>query len=102
MDFSQALLEAKNGKAIRRKGWNATNQFVYHVSEGAYDVKTGVAEQYFGAEAKVPYTAYMAIKTVQDKVAPWLASQTDLLANDWEVVDLEALKEAQAEPEPTE
>lgn len=90
MDFSQALLEAKNGKAIKRKGWNAQDQFVYHVPAGAYDAQTGVAKNHFGADAKVPYGAYLAIKTVQDNVVPWLASQTDLLAADWEVVDQEA------------
>ena len=96
MDFSQALLEAKNGKAIRRKGWNAANQFVYHVPASAYDAQTGIASAYFGEGSKIQYTGYLAIKTVGDTVAPWLASQTDLLESDWETVDLEDLKESKA------
>jgi hypothetical protein len=34
----------------------------------------------------VPYCAYIAMKTAQDNVVPWLASQTDMLAQDWEIV----------------
>jgi hypothetical protein len=34
----------------------------------------------------VPYQAYIAMKTVQGTVVPWLASQTDMLAEDWEVL----------------
>lgn len=84
MDFSDALKELKSGKAVRRSGWNSPNQFVYFVPKASYPAQTGVAKQYFGDDALVPYTGYLAIKTVQDNVAPWLASQTDLLADDWE------------------
>jgi hypothetical protein len=96
MDFSQALTEVKAGKKIAREGWNAGGQFVYYVPSGNYPATTDVARQTFGEdrteetagrEVMVPYTAYLAIKTVQNTVAPWLASQTDLLANDWKVVD---------------
>lgn len=90
MDFSDALKELRNGKALRRKGWNNSNQFVYYVPSGEYPVVTKVAKEYFGdddVETVVPYNAYLAIKTVQDTVVPWLASQTDLLMDDWEVCE---------------
>jgi len=31
-----------------------------------------------------PLLPFIAMKTADDKVVPWLASQTDLLASDWE------------------
>ena len=31
--------------------------------------------------------AYIAMKTAQGNVVPWLASQTDMLADDWGIVD---------------
>jgi hypothetical protein len=34
-----------------------------------------------------PALPFIAMKTADDKVVPWLASQTDLLAEDWELVD---------------
>ena len=33
----------------------------------------------------IPYGAYIAMKTAQNNVVPWLASQTDVLAEDWYV-----------------
>jgi hypothetical protein len=87
MDFSKALYRLKEGKALARKNWNARGQFVYLVPAAEYPAQTGVAKDHFGQDAKVPYTAYFAIKTVQGTVAPWLASQTDLMAEDWQEVD---------------
>lgn len=43
---------------------------------------TEVAKKAFGGE-NVPYGAYVAMKTAQGNVVPWLASQTDILADDW-------------------
>ena len=35
----------------------------------------------------VEYGAYIAMKTTQGNVVPWLASQTDMLAEDWMIVE---------------
>lgn len=86
MDFSEALKLVKAGEAIARKGWNAKDQYVYLVPANKYQAVTDVARLQFGNF--VPYRAYLAIKTVQNDVVPWLASQSDLLAEDWLVVDL--------------
>lgn len=83
MDFSAALLHLKSNKALRRTGWNASNQYVYLVPAADYPAQTDIAKAEFGES--VPYGTYLAIKTVQGNVVPWLASQTDLLASDWEV-----------------
>lgn len=86
MDFSKALDLLKQGRRLKRAGWNNPNQYIYHVPAAEYPAMTDVAKAEFGATGNVPYTAYLAIKTVQGTVAPWLASQTDLLAEDWEEV----------------
>jgi Protein of unknown function (DUF2829) len=83
MDFSEALLKLKNGSKVTRNGWNGKGQFIYFVPESTYPAQTEIAKATFGKN--VPYGAYLAIRTVQNNVVPWLASQTDLLANDWEV-----------------
>lgn len=83
MNFSEALAHLKTGQKVRRSGWNAADQYVYHVPAMEYPAQTDIARAQFGE--MVPYTAYLAIKTVQNTVAPWLASQTDLLAEDWVV-----------------
>lgn len=86
MDFSQALMQLKSGAKISRAGWNGQGMFLYHVPANAYPAQTGVAKAYFGEDAKVPYRAYIAMKTVDEDVVVWTASQTDVLADDWDIV----------------
>lgn len=56
--------------------------FLYYIPGNNYSAQTEVARKHFGST--VPYRDYIAIKTVQNDVVPWVASQTDLLADDWE------------------
>lgn len=85
LTFSQALEALKEGKAIQRTGWNGKGMFLYYVPENTYSAVTDIAKKYFGD--KVEYGAYIAMKTAQGNVVPWLASQTDLLSNDWETLN---------------
>ena len=61
--------------------------FLYYVSEGRYPVKMDVAKSIADADGMVEYGAYIAIKTAQGNVVPWLASQTDVLSEDWVIVE---------------
>jgi len=69
MDFSEALVEIKGGNAVAREGWNGPDQRIFLV-QGA---KVG----------PVKIEDFIAIKTVQGDIVPWLASQADLLTEDW-------------------
>ena len=86
LNFGLALEAAKCGEKIARAGWNGKGMFLYYVPENAYPPSTNVARDAFGGE-NVPYGAYIAIKTAQGNVVPWLASQTDMLSEDWTVVE---------------
>lgn len=86
MNFGLAIEAAKMGKKIARAGWNGKGMFVYHVPAAAYPPSTDVAKEAFGGE-NVPYGAYMAMRTAQGNVVPWLASQTDMLSDDWRIVE---------------
>ncbi len=84
-DFSQALLHLKEGKKLQRSGWNGKGMFIYHVPANAYPYTTEAGKSLANEEGKVEYGAYLAMKTAQGNVVPWLASQTDILADDWSV-----------------
>lgn len=84
MNFSEALNELKFGVKVARAGWNGKGMFVYLVPANNYPAQTPVAKEHFGE--MVEYGAYIAMKTSQGNVVPWLASQTDVLAEDWTVV----------------
>ena len=87
MSFGLAIEAMKKGKKVARRGWNGKGMFLYYVPEGRYPARTDAAKSFAAEDGKVDYGAYIAMKTAQGNVVPWLASQTDMLADDWEVVE---------------
>lgn len=87
-DFGFALSQLRQGKKLARSGWNGKGMFIYLVGPGRYPPGTAVGEEIASREedGRVPYGPYIAMKTAQGNVVPWLASQTDVLGEDWEVV----------------
>lgn len=61
--------------------------FLYYVPPGKYLAITNAAKSIADEDMKVEYGAYIAMKTAQGNVVPWLASQTDILSEDWMVVE---------------
>ena len=84
MDFGKAIEALKRGDMVMRDGWNGKGMFLYYVPANSYKAQTEAAKKHFGE--MVPYGAYIAMKTAQDNVVPWLASQTDVLADDWVIL----------------
>jgi len=72
MNFSEALINIKAGVALRRSGWNGPDQYIQIQFPDAHSKMT------------VPY---IYIRTQQSDLVPWLASQGDLMANDWELIN---------------
>jgi len=64
LSFGDAITYLKQGKKVTRKIWNGKKMFLFYV----------------------PSSSYIAMKTTQDNVVPWLASQIDMLSDDWEVL----------------
>lgn len=86
--FDSALKIIQRGKRVSRRNWNGKGQFIYYVPEGKYPPCTKAAAKFCVDEnGKVPYRDYIAIKTVDGSVVPWVATQTDLLAKDWYTVE---------------
>lgn len=71
--FGMALMTLKSGQRVTRAGWNGPGQWLELQRPDEHSKMT---------------LPYIYIKTVQNDLVPWLASQTDLLAEDWhEVID---------------
>lgn len=96
--FGLAIEALKKGHKVARSGWNGKGMFLYYVPANSYPAQTQAARDYWADKqdplgkdevrpVMVPYGAYIAMKTAQENVVPWLASQTDVLADDWQVVD---------------
>lgn len=84
MDFGQAIAAVREGKRIARKGWNGKNQYVELATNISYKNWTGgivnVDHSAIGSAA----LAFVGTSGVQ---LGWLASQADMLADDWYIVD---------------
>jgi hypothetical protein len=89
MTFGQAIEALKAGKRVARAGWNGKGMFLYYVPAASYPAQRNTFGTMVGVfpDDMVPYCAYIAMKTAQDNVVPWLASQTDMLSEDWEIVE---------------
>jgi len=85
LDFGEAVRLLKDGKRLSRAGWNGKGMWLYYVPAASYPAQTPTARGRFGE--MVPYRAYIAMVTVDNDVVPWVASQTDVLAEDWSVVN---------------
>jgi hypothetical protein len=90
MTWGTALLALQAGGIVARAGWNGKGMFLYLVPAASYPAIHPAARAVFGDT--VPYGAYIAMKTAQNNVVPWLASQTDILADDWCTIPLESLQ----------
>ena len=82
MNFGEALSYLKDGKKIARNGWNGRGMWLRLVEVNAYDVGTKTVEPNETTEL----LPWIGMKTADNKFVPWLASQTDVLAEDWVIL----------------
>jgi hypothetical protein len=112
MNFGQALEALNEGKRVQRIGWNGKGMFIFmrpadelHIDLVIDKVKSlpqSVKDYYLkdvldnngrrivpaDENDKVKFTAYLCLKAADGTIVNgWLASQTDMLASDWSVMD---------------
>lgn len=97
MTFGLAIEAGKQGFKIARKGWNGQGMFVVLMPalylppfntkvDGEPHVNYRTAK-HIGLDAPLDSQPYFAMWTAQKKWQPgWLASQADMLAEDWQIV----------------
>ena len=78
MGFGAALEILKDGKQVQRAGWNGRGMWLELVPAEKWWTSIGPS-----AATVLPW---IGMKTADGGFVPWLASQTDLLAEDWSVV----------------
>lgn len=83
MTFGLALEAMKKEQYVQREGWNGKGLKLALVGEG------GCYEHGMSEVSTLPYIVMFypqESKTTPNAVVPWLASQTDMLAEDWRIV----------------
>ena len=86
MDFSAALLQIKLGAKVARMGWNGVGMFIFLVPGSNFEVNRPPLLGIYPEGTPIDYRGHIDMKTADGSVVPWVASQTDLLADDWTVV----------------
>ena len=78
--FALALSCLKQGRKVSRSGWNGKGMWLKLVTDWSVAIGEELPEAWIAQP-------FIAMKTVDGSVVPWLASQSDLLAEDWVCVD---------------
>lgn len=87
-DFGMALEALKRGKAVSRKGWNGKFITLQNGSEvEGNNMRNEPAKKYYG-DCKVKICPHIDMKAADGSyVVGWVASQTDMLAEDWDIIE---------------
>lgn len=85
-NFSQALEEIKDGWTVAREGWNGKDMFIFLVPGSTFEVNRPPLLGIYPEGTEVNYRPHIDIRTADGAVVPWVASQSDLLADDWFIV----------------
>ena len=76
MDFGEAIRALKEGLQLKRSGWNGKGIFI----------QLQVPDEHSKMTQPYIYINTMGLENDNAKgLVPWLASQTDMLAEDWEI-----------------
>ena len=85
MNFGLALEAAKLGYRIARKGWNGRGMYVFLAHAPDFNTEADISEF---DDADVECGDCLCLRTAQRSLQMgWLASQSDMLADDWYIVD---------------
>jgi len=74
----------KKGRKVARVGWNGKGMWLRHV-EPYNDM--GITDAQVDKVTDATLLPWIGMKTADNKFVPWLASQTDMLAEDWVIVE---------------
>ena len=98
MNFGNALKEmVKYEMPVTRKGWNGKDMFIVYMpplhlpsynTQGTNHKVNDRTAKWIGKDKSLHVLGYFAMFTADGKWLPgWLASQTDMLAEDWEIYE---------------
>lgn len=86
-DIGWAVHRLLEGRLVRRAGWNGKGMFLFLVPGSKFGVNRRPLMGIYPEGTVVTYGSHVDMRTATGEIVPWLCSQTDLLATDWEVVD---------------
>lgn len=83
MNFGQAIEVLKTGNKVTRVGWNGKEMFLFLVQGSQFKVNRPPLLGIYPEGTEINYRPHIDMKTVNGEIVPWVASQSDLLEEDW-------------------
>jgi hypothetical protein len=94
LNFGQAIEALKQGKRIARQGWNGKNMFLFLLPVATVPTKAiydpalkEVIEKEVGGDTFEALGSIRMFTADKKILTGWLASQTDILSEDWVILD---------------
>ncbi len=87
MRFSEIIDDVLlSGKRAARSGWNGKNMFIFLVPGSTFKVNRKPLLGIYSEGTEINYHGHVDMRTADGMIVPWLCSQTDLQADDWEII----------------
>lgn len=87
MNFGLAIEAMRKKQKVARQGWNGKGMFLFLVPGSTFNVSRTPLLGIYPEGTEITYCPHVDMRTADGKIVPWLASQTDLLAEDWVIVE---------------
>ena len=84
--FGVAIEALKIGHKVQRSGWNGKDMYLV-ILDPARDNLITLSVSCIEAKRELALQPFIVMKTVDNTYVPWLASQTDMLSDDWGIVN---------------
>ena len=84
LNFGDAMTHLKTGYCVARENWNGKGMWLALIKGTA--VQQAIGDCYGNNGETFPVLDAVYMKTVDEKLVPWLCSQTDMLAEDWTIL----------------
>ena len=96
LTFGQAIEYLKMGKRVARVGWNGKGMFIFmqvpatiesNVIPNMTSLPQSVKDEFIRRGGSISYKNQLAIVYPDNTIYGWVASPSDVLEQDWEVLD---------------
>lgn len=86
MTFGDALVMLKEGECVYRAGWNGKGMWLIKI-QGSNDIASLHGYGFGESLGEPTFSDAVYMKTADNMLVPWLCSQTDMLAEDWMLLE---------------
>tara|TARA_R110000787_G_scaffold196152_3_gene307425 strand:- start:2605 stop:3000 length:396 start_codon:yes stop_codon:yes gene_type:complete len=85
-NFGWAFQCLKDGQLVQRRSWNCKDMFIFKVPGSTFIVNQAPLLGIFPEGTEINYRTRYDMKTADGDIIPWVVSQSDLDATDWQMI----------------